>query len=338
MTLSDSVSSISKAAIEKEIKEQLESLMELHKLFNENEVEITHDDPQCYQVFLDNLNMIEGTIVQKCLPKSINKVLNKIINSEEPDDQGEKLSEINFVIGAISDQMDDAEDFEESCQILANEKGYDSWYRFVCLMGGFDGEEEEDDEGELTEEQLIIFEELTEQCGLELFNSLYNLLDNYDVKLRPESDINKSDVEDYCSGDLTFFLQRIIPERYFETYIEPFGAYTKEELLSTYPDVWKAAAKITNGDLKIAVSEMTRIEDEEQVSFTLTLNGNSEEYYYDTNSSYIDQSIFEDIQDFAEEYLPHGFFFDPITNDLFTSGVYLPKELIPVFQCLLFQE
>ena len=323
----------------KDLKIQVAALVALHHELKDYNDYTADDEVEVYEKFLSKMDRIDGTSVHKYFPRCIDHALNHIQTNTHPDTQGKKLSELNFIIGAFTDQMDEDGSFEESCEFLSDEAEFQNWYELACTLGGYRGDDD-NEESNMDEEQQSIYDQLVELSGIEFYQALHDILAAEGIPMADKKQIQTAKFKNYSSYNVTAYLQQLVPTRTFETFTDPFGSYTEEEFLNTYPDIWKAAAKATENELMLEVVNIDVINDDDcdnEIETIFNLNGEEISFQYETNG-YLDMSVFQDIYEYADEQLSMNFFFDATSADECVTGVYLPTKLIPVFSALISED
>lgn len=111
--------------------------------------------------------------------------------------------------------------------------------------------------------------------------------------------------------------------------VEPFGAYTDDELLNFFPDLWRNAADISQGEWGVEnlLVEITEDGCESTITVRFSACGSEHEWLYRHDSSYADTSWFEDLQAFSKEFLSGRYL---VSNDgeLSCDFVYLPPSVL----------
>lgn len=331
MNFSNKIFNLCQNAKENSLINQIEALIEMHGAFKDNGECIPSEDQEICNKFLGKLWKVQNTDLQPRLQKAIRDVFDEVQNMVCSQKQGERLAEIDYVIETILRRMNISGSYEDLLESSKSEEGFYYFYNIVRDGAGF---RDDDDEPDLDSEQKFIYEKLMKLSGTPLYENLNELLNRHGIPTIVLT--NTDELDDFSSADITALLSKILVNGTFETYLEPFSAYTQEEFLDAYPNVWKEAGHATNQDLSVDVTKIEVIDDkncEQEILMTVLLNSKEFEYRYETGG-YIDSSVFDDITEYADTHLEKGFYFDLLSNDHFTTGIYLPKKLIPIFLAL----
>ncbi len=203
MSFNTEVEQVCRKSIGIELEKQIVALKTLHKIFKNNDVSIPEEDINVYDEILKQFKRIIGTSFHKCLPEVIDKLFNDLLHSHGVKEDVFKLSEINYIIGAMTDQMKDPHSFEESCEIIHSKDEFNKWYAMACIFGGFDEKYENikyDEIQDSTNETPLNFKETI------WFGLLIEDISDWTNKYKP--DVNKHSVIGKKSNIYKFFLSQ----------------------------------------------------------------------------------------------------------------------------------
>lgn len=279
-------------------------------------------------------------------PWLVNSIQQKLRSFSELED-ADCVHQANVLVSAvngIAHMMFDANsyDTEPGDAIPKDEDDFADWWETVMDMtsdkvGGFGDEEENEDEDEgededEDEENLDLGPEhqaFAEADTEEKFAILRKMLESNGVKVANLSDDDQSEIADpdyYFSPSEAF--GKLLPGRYCEMDFEPFGCASEDEVKDFYPDLWRAAARATLGELKLTDlrSEGNSSDDFSEITVRFHAFGKEHIFNYENSGSWSDGQFLDDLKAFTKRYLKGQFVFDPIDNDGFVGYVYLPIE------------
>lgn len=299
----------------KDLESAISVLIQIQDFFEMIDYEADELDEAVFQLFLDNLARVGRTPIFSYLS---DKLSEKIESMKNADINGvfDVLAELNFILGSMTDAMEDGDEFERSSQDLAEREDFDAWWDAACSFGDFH---------EDTEEDLEYEEEIVAPLTGDQVSEIIGVLKKYGYL--PEN-LNPAVSKRYDILELL----REHAERYILNYdtecIEDDMDYT--ELIHEHAD-------ITHGEFKPEDVSSAFRHEEEFAAIDFTCNGLRYHWEFDQEDDYVSFDFYENLVPLIEKHTSGRFMFFP-SEDQCVELIFLNKKAADTLsECRVFE-